>query len=125
MQILLDTHVLLLALDDPQELNKEVRKIIASEENVVFISVISLWELCIKESINKITLPSGFFDKLQPAGFEILPITIHHLKVLKNLPMHHRDPFDRLIIAQAKADQLTLLSRDVEIHKYKVELIKA
>ena len=140
MKLLLDTHVLLWALNSKSdsssdssgdssgsksELSAAVRAEIASEENLVFISIVSLWELCIKESLDKIELPADFYKKLQPAGFEILPVSVHHLKALRRLPLHHRDPFDRMLVAQAQAEQLTLVSRDHEIKKYHLSLLQA
>ena len=125
MKLLLDTHTLFWAVSKPKKLSEDARAAIASEENVVFVSLASLWEIQIKESIGKLDLPPGFFKGLIPAGFEILAISLPHIETLRGLPLHHRDPFDRMLIAQAKSEQLTLATRDEEIAKYDVQLLGA
>jgi PIN domain nuclease of toxin-antitoxin system len=124
MQILLDTHVLIWALSDPKKLSPKARSQIESPENLIYVSVASLWELQIKESINKVSLPKDFFQKMEPFGFEILPIKLSHLQYLRKLPLHHRDPFDRMLIAQANCEALTLMTVDQEIFKYKVKIFE-
>jgi PIN domain nuclease of toxin-antitoxin system len=125
LKLLIDTHVLLWALCLPDKLKEQTIEIIQNENNIIYVSIATLWELQIKESINKIKLPDDFFDVLTEAGYEILPITVQHLKELKVLPNHHRDPFDRILIAQAKTEQLKLITQDQEIFKYEVQVITA
>lgn len=125
MKLLLDTHALLWATSDSNALSAEAREHIASEENIVFVSLVSLWELRIKESLQKIKLPSLFYKNLQPAGFELLPLLLSHIEALGRLPLYHRDPFDRMLVAQARCEQLTLVTRDEEIKKYDVNLLLA
>jgi PIN domain nuclease of toxin-antitoxin system len=114
---------LLWAISKESKLSDSYKKAIASEENIVFVSMASLWELTIKESIGKIRLPKQFMNVLSASGYEILSISLNHLETLRELPLHHRDPFDRLIIAQAKAEQLLLASTDQIMQKYSVSIL--
>ena len=124
MRLLLDTHVLLWALTDPQELDAGAREKIVSPENLVYVSLASLWELQIKESIGKLKLPKDFFEALEPAGFELLPVLLGHIKALRRLPLIHRDPFDRILVAQAKSEGITLVTRDRNILRYGADFLK-
>jgi PIN domain nuclease of toxin-antitoxin system len=123
MRYLLDTHSLLWAIGDPGTLARAARDVIASESNIIFVSSASLWECAIKASIGKLDLPDDFFDSISQTGYEVLPIRISHLNVYRSLPLHHRDPFDRIFVAQANAEALTLITRDPEIAKYDVRLL--
>ena len=125
MKLLLDTHTLLWAVSAENSLAPQAQKEITAEENIVFVSLASLWEIRIKESLGKIKLPPNFYAGLQPAGFELLPISLGHVDALGKLPHHHRDPFDRMLVAQAKCEQLLLVTRDEEIKKYDVSLLLA
>ena len=118
MKLLLDTHILLWAVSDPHNLTPKIQQALASEEITVFVSMASLWELRIKESIQKISLPDDFYQQLIPAGYELLPIHLSHIERLGQLPLYHRDPFDRLLIAQALQEKLILVTEDQEIKKY-------
>lgn len=118
MKLLVDTHVLLWALADPEQLSSRARMVVSDPGNVLFVSMASLWEIGIKKSLGKIELPNTFFTSVKTAGFEILPIQISHIQILGDLPFHHRDPFDRMLVAQAQHEQLLLVSRDDEIKKY-------
>jgi PIN domain nuclease of toxin-antitoxin system len=121
MRYLLDTHALLWALGEPTALSPQAGDIIADPSNLIFVSVASLWECAIKASIGKLDLPDDFFDAINETGYEVLPIQITHLTRYRSLPMHHRDPFDRILVAQAQAEALTLITRDPEIAKYQIE----
>lgn len=123
MQLLLDTHTLLWAMQDSKSLSQKARKAISSEENAVFVSMATLWELSIKKSLKKIKLPKQFNQTVIEAGYELIPITPEHIDFLTTLPLHHRDPFDRLLIAQAKCEEMTLVSNDRLIVKYAVDLL--
>lgn len=124
MRLLLDTHALLWALMDPEKLDKKTRAAIISPENLVYASLASLWELQIKNSIGKVNLPDIFLESLTDAGFELLPIMLPHVQSLQRLPMLHRDPFDRMLIAQAESESLTLATRDRAILQYKGNFLK-
>jgi PIN domain nuclease of toxin-antitoxin system len=123
MRVLLDSHVLLWALGSERSLSAEAREVIGDAANVVSASIVSLWEIKIKESLGKLKLPKGFYKAIEPAGFEILPLTLAHVQALDKLPMHHRDPFDRLLIAQAKTEQMLLVTHDAEFKRYKANLL--
>jgi PIN domain nuclease of toxin-antitoxin system len=123
MRFLVDTHAMLWALGEPSALSSTARKTISDPANLIVVSSASLWECAIKASIGKLDLPENFFDSIPSAGYEVLPIRISHLNVYRTLPMHHRDPFDRMLIAQARAEALTLISRDPEIAKYEVDIL--
>ncbi|CAN0597166.1 unnamed protein product [Ectocarpus sp. 12 AP-2014] len=125
MNLLLDTHIFLWALSDTDKLSSETIKLIQNEDNIVFVSVVTLWELQIKKSLGKIKLPKLFEENIPQYGYEILNVNLNHVSKLNNLPMIHRDPFDRMLIAQAKAEHLSLVTKDQDVLKYsKVTLIK-
>ena len=123
MRFLVDTHALLWALGEPGTLSREARDALADPSNLIVVSSASLWECAIKASIGKLDLPEDFFDSIPEAGYEVMPIGISHLNVYRTLPMHHRDPFDRMLVAQARAEALTLISRDPDIAKYDVTVL--
>jgi PIN domain nuclease of toxin-antitoxin system len=123
MRFLVDTHALLWALGEPSALSRQARDALADPSNLIVVSSASLWECAIKASIGKLDLPEDFFDSVPEAGYEVMPIRISHLNVYRTLPMHHRDPFDRMLVAQARAEALTLISRDPDIAKYDVAVL--
>ncbi len=123
MRFLVDTHALLWALGEPSALSPAARDAIADPSNLIVVSSVSLWECAIKASIGKLDLPEDFFDSMPEAGYEVMPIRISHLNVYRTLPMHHRDPFDRMLVAQARAEAMTLISRDPEVAKYGIEIL--
>ena len=123
MRILIDTHYLLWWLDDAPELGERAKEIISEPTNIIFFSAASLWELRIKEGIGKVDLPASFSDVLAQQAFEPLSVTAKHADALRGLPMHHRDPFDRLLVAQARVEGLTFLTRDKIIGLYDVDSI--
>ena len=123
MRFLVDTHALLWALGEPSTLSRQARAALADPSNLIVVSSASLWECAIKASIGKLDLPEDFFDSIPEAGYEVMPIRISHLNVYRTLPMHHRDPFDRMLVAQASAEALTLISRDPDIAKYDVAVL--
>lgn len=125
MRLLLDTHVLYWTTGKRLELSEEARRAIDADDALAFVSIVSLWELRIKETIRKIVLTENFYEELIPGGFDILPVTLAHIETLGHLPLLHRDPFDRMLVAQAKAEQLTLVTRDEEMMRYDVPILKA
>ena len=125
MRILLDTHFLLWWLADDPALGDRGRELISTPENLIFFSAASVWEMRIKQGIGKLDLPENFADVLADQAFEPLGITIEHAHALHGLPLLHRDPFDRLLIAQARLERLTLLTRDPVIGQYDVTTLLA
>ena len=119
-RLLLDTHVLLWWLADSPKLGRIARTTIAAGENVVYVSAVSVWEIAIKKSLGKLRAPDDFDQILQEEGFEELPVSVHHAEHAGGLPNHHRDPFDRMLVAQAQAEGLLLLSQDPMIAAYGV-----
>ena len=122
MKLLLDTHMFLWFIMRSALLSADTRALIEDEKNRKFISVASLWEIAIKSSIGKLSL-SAPFDQLIPQqlslnGFELLPIEVSHLAAVTTLPFHHRDPFDRLLIAQALAENMPIVSSDPAFDTY-------
>jgi len=106
VRFLVDTHAMLSALGEPSGLSPAARNAMADPSNLIIISSASLWEGAIKASIGKLDLPEDFFDSIPEAGYEVMPIRISHLNVYRTPPMHHRDPFDRMLVAQARAEAL-------------------
>ena len=125
MNLLLDTHVLLWWLDDHPLLSERARNAITDGESLVFLSAVVIWEIRIKEALGKIEVPTNFRDAIADQSFEMLDITVEHAHAVGDLPMHHRDPFDRMLVAQARVEGLTLLTHDIRLKEYKVLLIEA
>ncbi|MCG8336741.1 MAG: type II toxin-antitoxin system VapC family toxin [Proteobacteria bacterium] len=123
MNLLLDTHILLWWLDDNPILKESERAAISNPDNIIIVSSAVIWEIRIKQGIGKLELPSEYFEVIKKQGFEFLPITFEHVYAVGNLPMHHRDPFDRMLISQAKHQKLTIITRDNIIKKYDVKVL--
>lgn len=124
MNILLDTHIVIWWYEDPEKISDDARKLIEDRANILFLSPVVLWEISIKQSLNKLKVPDSLIKKAIHDLIEI-PIMIRHTQVLSKLPLIHSDPFDRILISQAKADDLHLMTRDKQIAKYDLKLIKA
>jgi PIN domain nuclease of toxin-antitoxin system len=126
MDYLLDTHTFLWFLNGSEELSDKAKSAIENIKNTKFISIASFWEIAIKTSLGKIKLDIPFQELKFLAinnGFEILPLTFEHTNQLVNLHFHHKDPFDRLIIAQAITDKLTIIGKDKNFAPYSVKII--
>ena len=125
MNLLLDTHVLLWWLGDDPALSKKAGGAIADGSNLVFVSAATVWEIRIKVSIGKLSIPDDFGEVLLRQALEEMPVTWKHAEALAGLPWHHRDPFDRMLVAQAKVEGLTLATRDAHLRKYRIPIIRA
>jgi PIN domain nuclease of toxin-antitoxin system len=127
LNYLIDTHILLWALEDDPRLSNTYRQLLNSVENQIFVSIGSLWEMSIKMSLGKLEpkrVMSQFIEEhVIQKGLQILTITGKHLDQLSSLPLHHRDPFDRLLISQAMSEDFPLLTSDDIFKKYDVKLI--
>jgi PIN domain nuclease of toxin-antitoxin system len=125
MKVLIDTHVLLWGLQDDSRLSHRAREILPAAE--VWISVGSLWEIIAKVQIGKLELPSPVGDylaaRLTANGVSILPLTFDHVRRLEGIPLHHRDPFDRILIAQSLEEKLPLVTADPLFDRYPVQVI--
>jgi PIN domain nuclease of toxin-antitoxin system len=125
MRILVDSHVALWWLDDPARLSRAAHDAIADPGNEVFLSAASVWELALKITRGKLVMPDGFVDVLAEDGFESLPVAAVHALAAAQLPAHHGDPFDRMLVAQALAEGLVLATRDRILAHYDVPLLRA
>ena len=125
MNLILDTHVLLWWLDDHPSLGELARTNISNGNNLVFISAAVIWEIRIKEALDKLNIPPDFREVLDQQPFETLAITIEHAHEIANLPLIHRDPFDRMLVAQAKVEKFTVVTGDPIFKKYRIPVIKA
>jgi PIN domain nuclease of toxin-antitoxin system len=124
-QLLLDTHVFLWWLADAHELGPETRALIANPNNPVFVSAATAWEVSIKKSIGKLRAPDDLDAIVIDEGFDRLPISFFHGERAGDLPSIHRDPFDRMLIAQAQAEGLELVTADAVIGAYQVRTVDA
>ena len=122
-RLLLDTHALLWALDDDDELGEPARSAIVDPRNDVFVSAISMWEISIKRSLGKLKAPEDLLSTVEASGFRELPVTFVHADQAGGLPPHHRDPFDRMLVAQAQVEGLTIVTHDSVIAKYGVRIL--
>ena len=125
MNLLLDTHVLLWWLDDHPTLSTKARKVIADGGNLVFVSAAVVWEMRIKAAVGKLEIPPDFQEVLTQQPFQMLAITVEHAHGVGELPAYHHDPFGRMLVAQAKVEGFTLITRDTQLKKYKIPIIKA
>jgi PIN domain nuclease of toxin-antitoxin system len=122
---LLDTHALLWWLEDNPQLGAGAREVVADPASVVFVSAVSVWEIAIKRAIGKLRAPDGLTDRIDDAGFERLPVGFDHAERVGSLPLHHGDPFDRLLVAQALVEGATLVTSDRLIEAYDVPRLAA
>lgn len=125
MRILLDTHIVLWWLDDRPRLRAPERELVASGEHEVYVSALTAAEIALKSSIGKLKAPADLDVQLAAYHFIELPLTARHGLALADLPWHHRDPFDRLLIAQARCEDLTILTADRHFEAYDVRVIPA
>jgi len=127
MKVLLDTHAFLWAIAGDKKLSKTARKTFLDPSNRLFFSAVSMWEICIKISLEKLALKGGWFKKIQNEmitnAVQWLPVEMQHCFELTKLPFHHRDPFDRMLVAQARVEDLQVLSRDVRLSVYDIECL--
>ena len=125
MNLLLDTHVFLWAVDDNPNLSPDARAAIIDANNIVYVSAATAWEISIKRAIGKLRIPeSNYLEELRLHRFTPLSITTEHALAVENLPMHHKDPFDRMLVAQAKEEKLVIVTHDPRIKSYDVRIIE-
>jgi PIN domain nuclease of toxin-antitoxin system len=125
MTLLLDTHVFLWWLSDPKLLSPAAATAIGDPQNRVLVSIAVLWEIAIKRAIGKLSAPIDLQNDVTHGGFELLPIQVAHIEQTEQLPPHHRDPFDRMLVAQALVEGATLVTRDPKISPYGVSVLQA
>jgi PIN domain nuclease of toxin-antitoxin system len=123
VKLLLDTNVLIWGLDAPERLSAKAVAAIRSASSVV--SIVSHWEIAIKRSIGRLPSTFGVVEWQQAAGLDLLPVRLEHVSRVADLPLHHRDPFDRMLIAQALVEGFTLVTSDRMFDRYGVPTIAA
>jgi PIN domain nuclease of toxin-antitoxin system len=121
---LLDTHVVLWWLLDDPTLSSDIKEHI-DEEPDVYVSAATIWEVAIKQAAGKLTGPAGLLERIQENGFVSLPISFEHAVIAARLPPIHRDPFDRMLIAQAQCENLTFVTRDENCRRYELSILQA
>ena len=127
MRLLLDTHAMIWAVLSPDNLSPRARNSIADPENEIFVSAVGAWELAIKSSLGKLRLPTDAPEQIRracdTAGFLFFPVTVDHAYAVRDLPWYHRDPFDRMFMAQARYERCHLVSNDRLLRPYAVDLL--
>ena len=123
MKILLDTHLVLWWLADDRRLSAKARQLIADPVNVVIVSAATAWEVALKQALGKLRIEGEFEQAVREQGFDMLPVSFAHAAELRQLPAIHRDPFDRMLVAQARVEQLHLLTIDPQVLKYPAGVI--
>ena len=122
---LLDTQVFILWMKSDKGFKADLSTILKDPENTVYLSLVSIWEMIIIKRIGKLKLPNDWKETLARSRFSILYINLDHLYTLDSLPLHHSDPFDRLLVAQAISEKATIITADKKIWRYDLPLIKA
>ena len=127
MKVLIDTHVFLWILVSPKKLSSRARSIIESGDNHVLLSTASLWEIAIKEQVGKLSLPNPperyLRRRIAESDIEMLPVSAQHALRLFSLPVHHKDPFDRIIVAQSQEEDIAIITADAVMRRYEIEVI--
>jgi PIN domain nuclease of toxin-antitoxin system len=122
-RFLVDTHALLLWLTDDPALSTTARDALADPANEPFVSTASVWEIAIKRALGKLSAPDDLPDRIADEGFSWLPVSAAHAWQVHELPPHHRDPFDRLLVAQARLERLPIVSADSRFNNYEVKIV--
>ena len=122
MRLLPDTHALLWLVADDQRLTRRADALLADPRNEVLLSAAVAWEAAIKRSLGRLRVPDGFAETILGRGATPLPITIAHSEAVSSLPWHHRDPFDRMLVAQASLEDAVIVSGDNRLAEYEVRV---
>lgn len=123
MRILIDTHIFLWLAYEKERISRQVEACLGNPQHTVYLSVASLWEIAIKSSLGKLAITDNLFDAALESGYKLLPLEIRHIEAVRRLPFHHRDPFDRMLAAQAQTDELTLITQDPRMLPYGLKTI--
>lgn len=125
MRLLLDTHAFLWSTSSPDKLSSAARDACENPANLLYLSHASVWEMLIKEHFGKLRIEGGVRPLIEAehGQVKLLPISLAHLWQLSSLPPHHRDPFDRLLLAQAAAEGMALVTADATLHKYGLPIV--
>jgi PIN domain nuclease of toxin-antitoxin system len=124
LSLLLDTHLVLWWMaGEPSRIGKKALAALGSDDAEPIVSVATIWEAAIKRALGKLEAPPDLLAQLEEAGVRLLPIAARHADLVGFLPLHHRDPFDRLLVAQATVEGLPLVSDDESLRRYDIELL--
>lgn len=123
MKYLLDTHILIWWLTNPEKLRTEAISAIKSYDHLIYVSSASIWEMAVKESLGKLVVPKNILNLIESQNLKVLPVYPEEALNLPSLPEIHKDPFDRMLISQAKLYDLTLITRDKLIIKYPIKFM--
>jgi PIN domain nuclease of toxin-antitoxin system len=125
MKYLLDTHIIIWWLTEPQNIAINARNVISDKKQEIFMSSISFWEIAIKQNLGRLVVPANLIDILTHEGFQLLPLSAQEALSVADLPLIHTDPFDRMLIMQSKLNDLILITRDKKIAEYPVLTLSA
>jgi PIN domain nuclease of toxin-antitoxin system len=125
MKLLLDTHAFLWWLNDDSELGPSARRAIENVESLVYVSAATAWEIALKRATGKLEAPGDIREWIEQSALSDLPVEVEHAVASAELPWHHKDPFDRLLVAQARLEDMALVTRDDEIRRYDVSILDA
>lgn len=123
MKLLLDTHAALWFLSDDERMGEQAKERLTDDSNHVLLSAAVVWEIAIKRALGKLVVPREYLSLLVGAGVQPLPITVDHAEAVEGLPAHHRDPFDRMLVAQALLEGAAIVSRDDVLRRYGATLV--
>jgi PIN domain nuclease of toxin-antitoxin system len=127
MNLLLDTHIFIWSIVALKKLSAKAQIALRDKNNLLFLSVASVWEMQLKVQTRKlalpVTLPKAIEEQERINGLQILPITLRHVYELENLPFHHKDPFDRILISQAIVENFTLVTTDAKFTAYSIKIL--
>ena len=123
MKLLLDTHAALWLLSGDERLGEDAKRQLTDDTNLVLLSAAVVWEVAIKRALGKLTVPDEYLSLLLDAGVQPLPVNVEHAAAVEQLPPHHRDPFDRMLVSQARVEGAALVSGDAALRPYDVPLV--
>lgn len=123
MKLLIDTHPAIWLLANDKRLSETARRLLSDEDVDCFLSAATVWEIAIKRGLGKLDVAADFHHQMTRRNVSSLPIYDRHATLVADLPMHHRDPFDRLLVAQAMAEDMSILSADEMLHKYDISVL--
>lgn len=121
---LIDTQIFIWWMENNRRLRRDLFVLLNDSANSIFLSVATVWEIIIKTGKKKLKVPMDLESGIKKSGFQLLPIEITHVLEMEKLPLHHRDPFDRILISQAITERLALITSDEKIWKYKLSIVK-